>query len=203
MPDGLCGSSLASMPGDAARRGGFPPIWSFIVADCVGFGVFFAIFMSERAGQTELFARAARQLDAPLGLVNTLVLITASWFVALATEAGKVGDLRAVRRWLVVSIPVASAFAVIKIAEYVFKVGQGITPLSNDFFMFYYVLTGVHFLHYLVGMVVLVTLTAMVFRVDAIEGRTWRWLESGAIYWHVVDLLWIFLFPMLYLLGGH
>ena len=203
MPDASGAAGGPRPDGITAGRGTFPAIWSFIVADCAGFGIFFLVFMTERAGQPGLFASAARVLDVRLGLVNTLVLITSSWLVALATAAGRRGDARAVRRLLVAAIGVASIFGTIKISEYAIKVGDGITPLTNDFFMFYYVLTGVHFLHYAVGMAVLVAVAAMAFRAERIEGRTWHWLESGAIYWHVVDLLWIFLFPMLYLLGGH
>jgi nitric oxide reductase NorE protein len=202
MPDASAGPAVANSA-TARPRPGFPPIWSFIVPDCAGFGIFFVVFMTERAGQVALFESSARALDARLGLANTLVLITSSWLVALATEAAKAGEARRVRRWLVLAVAVASVFGVIKLAEYGLKVGQGITPLTNDFFMFYYVLTGVHFLHYAVGMAVLVVLAAMTFRAERVDERNWRWIESGAIYWHVVDLLWIFLFPMLYLLGGH
>ena len=202
MPDASGSAAEAPAERAATGHGGFPAIWSFIVADCAGFGIFFAVFMSERAGQPALYAEAARHLDVRLGLANTLVLITSSWLVALATAAGRAGDIRAVRRFLVAAIMVASVFGAIKIGEYGIKVGDGITPLTNDFFMFYYVLTGVHFLHYAVGMAVLALVAALAFRSGTMEGKPWVWLESGAIYWHVVDLLWIFLFPMLYLLGG-
>jgi nitric oxide reductase NorE protein len=201
MPDASGGAVARHVA--APRRGGFPPIWSFIVPDCAGFGIFFVVFMTERAGQVALFENSARLLDVRMGLANTLVLITSSWLVALATEAAKAGEAAKVRRWLVLAIAVASVFGVIKLWEYGTKIEHGITPLTNDFFMFYYVLTGVHFLHYAVGMAVLVVLATMAFRAERVDQRNWRWVESGAIYWHVVDLLWIFLFPMLYLLGGH
>ena len=73
--------------------------------------------------------------------------------------------------------------------------------LSNDFFMFYFVLTGVHFAHFLVGMVVLALLWSRT-RSEAVDGPLFGWIESGALYWHMVDLLWIVIFPMLYLLGS-
>ena len=94
---------------------------------------------------------------------------------------------------------VGAGFAVSIIFEYWQKISHGITLLSNDFFMFYFALTGLHFLHFVIGMVVLAVCLAKS-RTDALDQKYVVWIDSSGCYWHMVDLLWIVLFPMLYLL---
>lgn len=179
-----------------------PSIWAFIAADCFSFAIFFAVFMSERLGKASLFDESARRLDARLGLLNTLILICSSGLVAAGVAAAQKGDLSEARRWLWRGVIVGGGFGVVKIVEYSSKVLHGLTPLTNDFFMFYYALTGVHFLHYLIGLAVLFVLIRKTRSATIADSNTLLWINSGGIYWHMVDLLWVFLFPMLYLLGG-
>lgn len=178
-----------------------PSIWMFLAADSVCFGIFFLVFMVERLGQRALFAESAHLLDARLGLINTLILITGSWLVALAVTAGRRGEGQKTRRLLLAAISVSSCFAIIKIFEYTTKISAGITPMTNDFFTFYFALTGVHFVHYTIGMAVLIYLATVSVNRVGVDKRYAIWLESGALFWHLVDLLWMFLFAMLYLLG--
>jgi nitric oxide reductase NorE protein len=175
-----------------------PSILTFIIADMVIFGVFFGLFTAGRLQNPELFERSAALLDPRLGLLNTVILVTSGWQVVLAVHAAGDADRRAVRRHLALAVLLGAGFAVTKLCEYHDKVSHGITMLSNDFFMFYFVLTGAHFLHYLVGMGVLVFLWSRA-GMEAVDGPLKGWIESGGLYWHMVDLLWIVLFPMLYL----
>ncbi|WP_374475683.1 cytochrome c oxidase subunit 3 [Zoogloea sp.] len=177
-----------------------PSIWTFILADVMAFALFFVLFMVERRHQVALFDESSRLLDANLGLLNTLILISSSWLVALGVEAARHGWRVGLRRYLMLAIVVGGAFAVTKAIEYSTKIGQGITMMSNDFFMFYFALTGIHFLHFMVGIGALCMLWFQAKEED-LEGPFMGWVESGGIYWHMVDLLWIVLFPMLYLLG--
>ncbi|MBS0368906.1 MAG: cytochrome c oxidase subunit 3 [Proteobacteria bacterium] len=177
-----------------------PGILTFIVADVIIFGVLFVAFMMERSAQLALFDRSAAALNASFGLFNTLILITSGLFVVLAVDAARHGRTAATRGWLLASLAVGAGFGVTKLIEYGDKLGHGITMLSNDFFMFYFVLTGVHFLHFLAGMIVLALLWFRAGR-EPVDGPLFGWIESGALYWHMVDLLWIVIFPMLYLLG--
>ena len=175
-------------------------IWTFIALDCTSFGLFFLVFMAERLDQPALFNASARLLDFRLGLANTFILITSSWLVALANRAGRLGEVQTARRWLGGAVLVASGFAVIKGVEYTMHIRAGQTVGSDPFFTFYYALTGIHLLHYLVGMVVLGYLAT-----STGKGETQRdlaWLDGGALYWHMVDLLWVYLFAMLYLVGA-
>jgi len=174
-------------------------VWFFITADLMMFAVFFMVFMTARRDEVALFEQSRRHLDPAIGLLNTVILLTSSWLVALAVHAAREGRRSAVTRLLGFGILVGACFAVSKIFEYAAKIASGITLLTNHFFMYYFALTGLHFLHFVVGIVVL-TVCWHKSRRDALDGRFLVWIESSGCYWHMVDLLWIFLFPMLYLL---
>ena len=177
-----------------------PAILTFIAADMAAFALFFAFFMIGRHEQPALFDRSAALLNADVGAINTLILVTSSWLVVLAVQAARQAHQRAVKRFLALAFTVGAGFAVTKAMEWGDKLSHGITLLSNDFFMFYYVLTGIHFLHFVIGMAVLAMLWFKAGQ-ETVDGPLLGWLESGGLYWHMVDLLWIVLFPMLYLLG--
>ena len=178
-------------------------IWMFIAFDCTSFGLFFLVFMVERLGQASLFDSSAHHLDPQLGLLNTCILITSSWLVALGNRAGRRGEFQAASVRLWAGTAVASLFLVVKVFEYTSKIRSGLTVFTNEFFTFYYALTGVHLFHYLLGLVVLAVLAAGAGRIRSPEERTryLGWLDGGALYWHMVDLLWVFLYAIVYLIG--
>ena len=178
-----------------------PGILTFIIADAIIFGALFVAFMVERSHQVLLFDQSSSTLDIQLGLLNTLTLMTSGLFVVLAVHAARQGNAGLTRRLLLASFVVGAGFGINKLIEYSDKFAHGISMLSNDFYMFYFVLTGVHFVHFLTGMVVLALLWFRT-RSEAVDGSLFGWIESGALYWHMVDLLWIVIFPMLYLLGS-
>jgi len=131
--------------------------------------------------------------------VNTVLLITGSWCVARAVEA--VGRARSATgaRWLLAGIACGGGFLVVKGFEYGAKFGAGINLSTNTFYMFYLSLTFFHFMHVILGMVVLAILALQTRRGDYRPGPM-HGLESGAAYWHMVDLVWIVLFPLVYVL---
>lgn len=186
--------SLAVPP----RLQGYPGFWVFILAELIFFGVLFISYVYERSGQAELFARSQRALDVGLGLTNTLILLTSSWFVALAVHEARDNAPRRVCGFLTLSILCGMAFTGIKIVEYGAKLGAGITMLTNDFFTFYYFLTSLHLLHLIAGTIVL-TLVAVRARRGAYHSGDVEGIETAAVYWHMVDLFWVMLFPLLYL----
>jgi len=179
-------------PGDAG-------IWIFIIADVFLFGFLFNIFIWERLGNVALFERSRRRLDSNVGLINTLFLLTSSWFMVGAVRAAREGRRDALLRFLVLSLLAGSGFAVSKLCEYAHKAQAGISMLTNDFFTYYFVLTGLHFFHFVIGMIVLGIVWSRA-RCGPLNGRCVVWIESGASYWHMVDLLWLAIFPLLYLL---
>jgi nitric oxide reductase NorE protein len=179
-----------------------PTIWTFVAADTAGFGALFLVFMIERAAQRHLFEQSAQLLDVRIGLANTLILISSSWLVALAVLAAEEGRGRSARRLLTGGIAVGAAFGALKLWEYTEKFSHDITPFTNDFFTYYFVLTGVHFVHLIGGLLAMSFIAPTLTRRPVVDERTMYWLRSAGIYWHMVDLLWVFLFPLLYLQKG-
>jgi nitric oxide reductase NorE protein len=138
-------------------------------------------------------------LHLDLGVLNTVVLITSSYFVARAVAATRHGRQAEVVRNLSLALGIGSIFFVAKVFEYGSLFSSGISPVTNDFFMYYFVLTGLHLLHYVGGMVALLV-TQLRARKHGLNAGYTRWIESVGVYWHMVDIIWIFLFPMLYML---
>lgn len=170
----------------------------FIAADMAMFGLLFVSFMLERQKQPRLFETSRQALDAGIGGLNTLILLTSSWLVALAVDAARRERLRDVPRFLAAACACGVAFGVSKAFEYAARLRGGVSMMTNDFYMYYYALTGIHLLHVAAGTVVLGLLWRRA-RAGASGGAQRLWLECGASYWHMVDLLWIVLFPLLYL----
>jgi len=181
------------------RLPGVAGIWVFIAADMAMFGLLFVSFMLDRQKNLPLFERSRHTLDANVGGVNTLILLTSSWFVVLALDAAKRSRSRQLARYLAVAMACGGAFTVSKALEYTKKLSSGISMLTNDFYMYYFALTGIHLLHVAAGCVVLSVLCQRA-RAGMYAGGRCLGLECGASYWHMVDLLWILLFPLLYLL---
>lgn len=178
-----------------------PSILSFIAFDIASFVAFFGCFMIDRLYQPELFSQSAAMLDVNIGLANTLILLTSGWLVALAAGDARAGNFAQATNRLVLATIIGASFAVLKVFEYGIKIGQGLTAYTNDFFNYYYVLTGIHLFHLLIGLVLLWIVIQKTKRQTSSDPEYMNWLNSTAVYWHMVDLLWIFLFPMLYLQG--
>ena len=201
MDMGTMTSSQPPAPTDSMLRAGqVPGVLVFVIADMIVFCMLFVGFMIERRSKLAVFDASAATLDVGLGMLNTLILVTSGLCVVLAVHAARSGQRAATRGWLLASMVVGIGFGVTKVAEYGSKIGHGITMHTNDFYMFYFALTGAHFLHFIGGMIALAALWFMAGR-EPVNGRLFALIESGALYWHMVDLLWIFIFPMLYLLG--
>ena len=172
--------------------------WIFIVGDMLVFAVFFLDYLHSQAGQPELFEDSQRTLEPRYGFINTLVLLVSSLFVVVAMRAIRAGHTTVAPRMVSGAISCGLGFAVLKVLEYSSKVDQGLVPTTNDFFMYYFILTGLHFFHVLVGLCFL-TLVFVASRKPVGPGKKMALIEGGTCYWHMVDLLWIVLFPLLYL----
>lgn len=191
-------------PEDGARTEAeelFAGVHFFILADIAIFAALFVGFMVERSAEVALFNQSSAQLSPWAGVLNTLILVTSGLCIALAVDAARKGLASLTRRWIAASLVIGAGFAVSKVLEYGDKISHGITMHTNDFFMFYYALTGAHFLHYLGGMGALVYIYFKCAH-EQVDGRFFGTIEAVALYWHMVDLLWIFIFPLLYLLGA-
>jgi nitric oxide reductase NorE protein len=170
-----------------------------IFGDMLVFSVMFLSFMIARRDDREQFHASAGHLNQTAGLINTVLLLTSSWFVARAVHAARGGSGRTAAVNFRLAILCALGFAIVKVFEYSEKIRAGIVINTNDFYMYYYVLTGIHFMHVLIGLGVLIFM-ARYAAAGALTATKIGHLESGASFWHLVDLLWIALFALLYLL---
>ncbi|MBY4599854.1 cytochrome c oxidase subunit 3 [Ottowia caeni] len=174
-------------------------IWYIILLEGATFGVLFLAFAFTRLGHLELFNESQRQLDVGTGAVNTALLLTASWCVARAVLAVRDGQRGTGLGWLGAGMAGGLGFVALKLLEYADKGAQGIGLSTNLFFDFYFILTGFHLLHVLAGLLALglCGLGLVRQRRGAMNAHA---LETAAAFWHLVDLLWLVLFPLVYVL---
>lgn len=182
--------------GSAGHVPGEIGLWVFILADMTIFGVFFVAFLVERGESPAQFAASRRELTTAVGAVNTFILLTSSLLVATAVRSYREGAPGARAPWLVLGAGGCGlAFAALKLAEWLKGLSSGLTPSGDTFFTFYYALTGVHYLHVLIGLAAL----GLMWRTMRRPGGSVALVEGAASYWHMVDLLWVVLFALLYL----
>jgi nitric oxide reductase NorE protein len=174
--------------------------WVFLFGDMIVFGVFFVTFMVERAKAPELFDVARTSLHIGVGVTNTLVLLTSSLCVVVALGAVRAGAKAIATNAVYAAIACGLLFVGLKVFEYVSLATGGHGPGANDFFLYYFILTGLHLFHVCVGIAVLAILSTQTRRPELSPTRM-SVLEGGACFWHLVDLLWIFLFALLYLVS--
>jgi nitric oxide reductase NorE protein len=184
---------------DTKRRiPGDPSIWVFVIGEMVAFSCYFGAYMFDRGRHHELFLQSQQQLSQNIAGLNTLVLLASSLFVALSVHATRAGDFGVASRFIGLGGACGAGFVLSKAFEWYSKLADGLTLGTNEFFMHYYMLTGVHLFHVLLGLVFLGILWRELN--DASPPRA-RLVEIGATYWHMVDFLWILIFPLLYLMG--
>lgn len=181
-----------ALPGDLA-------IWIFIFAEMLAFGMLFVAYAFTRAHNVELFNTSQLTLSRTSGAINTLALITSSYCVVRAVSAIKHGLSRACAHWLSGAVLLGGVFVAIKVVEFHAKFEAGITLSTNAFYMFYLALTFFHFMHVLMGMVILGCVIAKARR-GGYSRHDYVGVETGASFWHMVDLLWIILFPLVYII---
>lgn len=174
-------------------------VWVFILGDMVVFALFFGVFSYYRGLTPDVFSASQATLNANYGLINTFLLLTSSWFVVMGMNAAKRHLQSSAAGLFGMAFLCGAGFSAIKVIEYSEKIGAGIYPVTNDFYMYYYILTGLHFVHVIIGMVVMLFMVYRGWR-GLSTGRDLAFLEGGASYWHMVDLLWIVLFPLIYLM---
>ena len=193
---------------DAATLG----MWVFLVTEIMFFGGMFTAYVVYRSLYPHAFGHASNHLDVRLGTINTAVLITSSLTMALAVHAAQLGRRRTLITSLLGTMALGSTFIAIKGYEYAHKFHEGMVPgpaftyagtdakQAELFFSVYFVMTGVHALHMVIG-VGLLTWLLIGARRGRFGGTYYTPVELCGLYWHFVDVVWIFLFPLLYLIG--
>jgi cytochrome c oxidase subunit 3 len=194
------------------RHAGALGMWVFLATEIMFFGGLFLGYTVYRASYAPAFLDASRHLDLVLGSVNTAILISSSFTMALAVHAAQTGR----RRWLLVFLLATAAlglvFLGIKFVEYAHKFEEHLFPGAGFrypradilahaelFFSFYFAMTGLHAAHLVVGVAMLAVLAVMA-ALGRFSPLYYTPVELGGLYWHFVDIVWIFLFPLLYLL---
>jgi nitric oxide reductase NorE protein len=171
------------LPGD-------PMMWVLVLSELVAFGLFLGAFIVTRAVRPAVFASGQTALDVTLAGYNTIVLVASGWAAAKGAVSARAEQGRHARLWLLLAMALGGAFVTIKLVEYAHEIGGGIGLETSVFFTLYFLLTGFHLLHICLGIVIL----AVVCRsADPVH------VETGTVFWHMVDLVWIVMFPIIYL----
>lgn len=183
-------------------------MWLFLVTEMVLFGGLFIAYSYMRAKYPVEFHHGGQELNVSLGVINTVVLLTSSLTVVLSIVAVQRGEKGRAMGFLGTTLGLASTFLVIKGFEWAAKFHHGLYPSSAHlatlppgeqiFFGLYFTMTGLHGVHVLAGMGVLAWVLAMVAK-GQVRADSYIHLENGGLYWHLVDVIWIFLLPLFYL----
>ena len=189
-------------------------MWVFLVTEIMFFGGMFMIYILYRVLYPEGWVLGSNHLNVALGALNTGVLICSSLTMALAVRSAQIGSKKGQVINLILTIIFGSVFLIVKYFEYAEKFEHHLVPgpnfdmslpLANQqqlFFSIYFMMTGIHALHMVVGIGLMLVVLAMAAR-GRFSARYYTPVEVSGLYWHFVDIVWIFLFPLLYLLGAH
>lgn len=192
--------STYNLPKATPKLPGAPGIWLFVLLDSSIFAVLFLSFTLEKIANPETYATGMSSMDVTLGSINTIILLTSSWLMALATQEVKYlskANTRKIKLLMSAAAALGIVFIFCKVNEYVHVVGAGHTLNSSSFHMYYFVTTGLHMLHVLIGIIALGLVAGIA--VKAKSENTQHAVESVATYWHMVDFLWVMIFPLFYL----
>ena len=191
---------------DYASRFG---MWLFLFTEILLFGGLFLVYSVYRSMFPELFHKASQELSVVIGTINTVVLLISSMTVAMSITAMQQNRLKLCKRLIFVTLFFGLIFLINKYFEWATKFEHGLIPGSEHmlkmehgeliYFSLYFCMTGLHALHIIIGMVLLSIILIKINK-GRIHPAKFVFLENGALYWHLVDLIWIFLFPLLYLI---
>jgi nitric oxide reductase NorE protein len=172
--------------------------WVFLFGDMTIFAVLFAAYLYHRGVEPSAFAESQAKLHQIFAIVNTLLLLTSSLLVVTAARSVRRGGSQLATRLTVGAFVLGLAFVVNKAIEYALETSAGLTPNTNSFFMYFYIVTGLHLFHVVIGLMLLGCMIFLTSR-RCLSGRQQAYLDGIACYWHMVDLLWIVIVPLLYL----
>jgi nitric oxide reductase NorE protein len=172
-------------------------MWVLVLFEALIFSSYFVVYMIGRARNPAIYLQAQAHLVPEFGLLNTLMLLASSWSIARCVDRSRAGDYRAALRNVWLTLLLGAIFLASKLYEWSIEMRRGMSFGTNDFFTFYYFLTGMHLLHVLMGYVVL---GVVVYQLWSPERRSQTIIETGATYWHMVDFLWVLIFALLYVM---
>ena len=176
---------------------GQPDMWAFVLFEAFVFTAYFIVYVVRRTQSPELFLESQAHLELRVGVFNTLVLLASSWSVARCVQAARERSFRAATTNAFLTLLFGFVFLVSKVLEWATKLEEGFGFTTNEFFSFYYFLTGIHFLHLLIGFGVL---GIAVHQLRSPARRSQETIETCATYWHTIDFLWVMIFALLYVM---
>ena len=176
---------------------GQPDMWVLVLFEALVFTSYFTVYIIRRTQSPEIFLRSQAKLSLAIGAFNTLVLLASSWAAARCVQAARERSYSFALTHAFVTVFFGSVFLVSKVLEWSAEIHQGLGFTANEFFSFYYFLTGIHFLHLLIGFVVL---GIVVHQLWSPGRRSQVIIETGATYWHTIDYLWVMIFALLYVM---
>ena len=182
----------------ARRLPGEEGTWVFIFGDMTVFAVLFGVYLYYRSADPVLFNGSQARLNQTFGVVNTLILLSSSLLVVTAVRAVRQRENALAGRLIVGAMVCGALFVVNKGIEYGHEISQGFLPATDQFFTYFYVMTGLHLVHVIVGMGLLWFMLTLIRRSELTPWQN-SYLDGAACFWHMVDLLWIIIFPLLYL----
>jgi cytochrome c oxidase subunit 3 len=189
-------------------------MWVFLATEVMFFGALFLAYMVYRLKYPEGFAEASNELDIWLAGTNTVILLTSSFTMALAVHASQTKNRKALIGFLLATILLASSFLVLKGMEYYAEYEHHLIPGLNFafeghlaqqvklFFVLYFSMTGIHAFHMIIGIIIMLIMLYNAWRGWYTEGHS-EPIELFGLYWHFVDIVWVFVFPLIYLVGRH
>jgi|EndMetStandDraft_2_1072991.scaffolds.fasta_scaffold03618_4 nitric oxide reductase NorE protein len=174
---------------------GQPDMWAFVLFETLVFTSYFVVYLLFRAQHHELYLQAQANLDLRIGIFNTIALLLSSWAVARCVQASRDGAYRSALTNAFMTIFFGFVFFVSKVLEWAKEIRMGNGFTTNEFFQHYFFLTSIHFLHLLIGFIVM---GVVIYQLWSPKRRSQELVETGATYWHTVDFLWVLIFALLY-----
>ena len=187
------GKPIATTRSAAGMPTGKLAVWWVIVSEIVIFGGVLASYLMHRVGHPE-WAESAAATNTWIGAFNTLVLLSSSLTAVLAHAAAERGDGRLAAKRLMLTVLGAFTFLGVKSYEWTMEISHGYTITASGFWSFYYIAAGIHAAHVLAGAIIMIIIAARARRNEELQR-----VELIGLYWHFVDIVWIFLFPLLYI----
>jgi nitric oxide reductase NorE protein len=181
---------------EVERFPGDPDMWLFVVVESLVFTSYFCIYLYSRTQHERAFLEAQSALTMSLGIVDTIVLLTSSWTIACCVQHTNARRYETARWFALATVGLGAVFFVLKVAEWAHLIRDGHTFTSSDFMQHFFFLTSIHAIHLIIGFVVL---GVLVRQLSGPHLRAHRTIETCSTYWHTVDLFWVVIFALLYI----
>lgn len=174
-------------------------VWIIVLVELLTFGMGLVVFQVQASEHRKIFEAGRSSLNQPIGMINTMILLTGGWFMTIALQTIRSGEERRSQRWLTFTILSGVGFMLLKLFEYAEKLNHGYDLHADTFFTLYWLLTVFHFIHVAIAVVILSVMWYGIHR-GKYTAKDHEDVESSGVFWHMCDLIWLFVYPVVYLL---